>query len=391
MFRSGFDQSCPGLKLPCVPHLGHFNDGLDYKLARTLAAVRFTKDPHEKIPSEGFDLLMRRDNVMDIEVYLALYDMQDLRDWLYTAGQPYIINVLFHAWLFNQLPYRGEADGSVEVAIFESNGVFPVADSPEGVTKGLRKFGQRVWVKDKVYMCMAPDSIKCRIDRHRLVCTFWSLCIPAGEERAIVTKHMLVNETHTHISKEVGAACAELADASVANVLQHLQKLLTVVQNATHRLSRLMGRCEGAFEGVFLDGGRSTGGAGGGAASGTRGGAVPYQGATEPMEVWEEQLALLDRSINDGHTAAQRPAPLLSEMIRRRVYEDLGRRRRGGKFPADDQETIDIGARAFLTPAGATGSERAQAVHRVLIECIHDLERLAENNAEMLAVEGVTV
>merc|ERR1712228_494663 len=102
----------------------------------------------------------------------------------------------------------------------------------------------------------------------------------------------------------------------------------------------------------------------------------------------EEQLALLDRSISDGHTARDRPAPLLSEMIRLRVYEDLGRKRRKGKFPSDDQETIDIGAKAFLTPSGASGNERAQAVHAVVIECIHDLERLAENSAEMLAVEG---
>merc|ERR1739844_619603 len=101
---------------------------------------------------------------------------------------------------------------------------------------GLRKFSQRVWVKDKVYMCMGPDSIRFRVDRHRLICSFWSLCIPIGEERAIATKHMLINETHTHISREVGVACAGLTDCSVADVLQHLQKLLSAVQNATHRL-----------------------------------------------------------------------------------------------------------------------------------------------------------
>ena len=26
------------------------------------------KEPHEKLPAEGFDLLMRRDKVMDLEV-----------------------------------------------------------------------------------------------------------------------------------------------------------------------------------------------------------------------------------------------------------------------------------------------------------------------------------
>lgn len=389
MFRSGLERTCPGLKLGCVPHIGHFNDGLDYKLARTLTAVQFMKDPHEKMPHDGFDLLMRRDNVMDVEVYLALYNMQDLRDWLYKEERPYIVNLLFHAWLFPQLAYRGEAAANVDAVIFECSGVFPVADKLEGLTKGFRKFEQQVWVKDKVYMCMGPDSLRCRVDRHRLVCSFWSMCIPEGEERAIVTKHILLNETRTHISREVGSACAELVDCSIANVLQYLQKLLTAVQAASHRLSRLMARCEGAFEGVFLDGG-------------TEPRLGPYQGSTEPMEVWEEQLALLDRTAKagmagkDGSSRTSTlvtvlgPAPLLSEMIRRRVYEDLGRKRRSGKFPPDDKDTIDLGAKAFITPSAVLGSERAQAIHRVLIECINDLERLAENSAEMLAVEGVT-
>jgi len=377
MFRPGLEQKCPALRLACVPHVGHFNDGLDCKLAHTMAAVRFMKDPHEKIPVEGFDLLMRRDNVMDIEVYLALYDMQDLRDWLYKTGRPYVVNLLFQAWAFPQLAYRGEAETTVEAAIFESSGIYAVADAPEGLTKGLRKFGQRIWVRDKIYMCMGPDSARCRVDRHRLVCTFWSLCVPVGEERAVVTKHVLLNETRTHISKEICTACSELSDASIANVLQHLQRLLQTVQSAAHRLSKLMARCEGAFEGIFLDGPGA--------------GQQRPQGTTEPFEVWEEQLALLDRSITDGHTAAERPSPLLSEMIRLRVYEELGRRRRKGKFPFDDQETIDLGAKAFVAPSGSTGGERAQAVHSALIECIHDLERFAESNAEMLAVEGVTL
>jgi len=374
MFRSGLEHQCAGLKLPCVPHIGRF-EGHECKLARTLAAVRFTREPHDKIPSEGFDLLMRRDNVMDIEVYLALYDMQDLRDHIYKTQQPYVVNLVFHAWLFPELSYRQSAETAVEAAIFDCNGVFTMSNEVEGLVKGLRRFDQKVWVKDKVYMCMGPDTIRCRVDRHRLICTFWSICIPVGQERAIATKHVLVNETHTHISREIGAACAEVGDGSVAAVLQHLQKLLTAVQNATNRLSRLMGRCESAFEGLDLNAG---------------GGGAPYQGATAPMEVWEEQLQLLDRSVNDGHALTGRPAPLLSEMIRRRVYEDLGRRKRKGKFPLDDQETIELGEQTFFANAAATGSERAQAVHRVLIECIHDLEQLAESNAEMLAVDGVT-
>lgn len=374
MFRSGLDKQCAGLKLACVPHIGRFEDGHDCKLARTLAAVKFTREPHGKIPSEGFDLLMRRDSVMDIEVYLALYDMQDLRDHLYKTQQPYIVNLVFHPWLFPELTYRQSAETAVEAAIFDTTGVFAVGNEAEGLAKGLRRFDQRIWVKDKIYMCMGPDTIRCRVDRHRLICSFWSVCIPVGQERAIATKHILVNETHTHISREIGAACAEVGDGSVAAILQHLQKLLTAVQNATNRLSRLMGRCEGAFEGLNLD----------------SSGSALYQGATAPMEVWEEQLQLLDRSVNDANAVAGRSAPLLSDMIRRRVYEDLGRRRRSGKFPLDDQETIELGEQAFLADSAATSSERAQAVHRVLIECIHDLERFAENNAEMLAVDGVT-
>lgn len=319
-------------------------------------------------------MLMRRDGVMDIEVYLAMYDMQDLRDWIYKSDRPYVVNMLYHAWLFPHLAYRGEATADIEVAIFENAGVYPVGDDPRGATKTFRTFQQHVWVKDKVYMCMGPDAVQLRVDRHKWMCTFWSICVPAGEERAIVTKHVLMNESHTHITREVVASCVDLGDASIAAVLQHLQKLLTSVQGATHRLSKLMGRCEGAFEGVFLDGQQS----------------VLHKGTSEPMQVWDEQLALLDRSVNDGHITANQPAPLLSEMIRRRVYEDMGRKRRPGKYPPDDQETVEIGARAFLTPATASGSERAQAVHRVLIECIHDLELLAESNAELLAVEGVT-
>lgn len=88
---------------------------------------------------------------------------------------------------------------------------------------------------------------------------------------------------------------------------------------------------------------------------------------------------------------ADRPAPLLSEMIRRRVWEDLGRRAMAGskqKRPPDDDAVLRLGATTFLQRT--TGSEKAQAVHRVLIECITDLEALAERNSEMLAVDGVT-
>ena len=40
---------------------------------------------------------------------------------------------------------------------------------------------------------------------------------------------------------------------------------------------------------------------------------------------------MLDRSVNDQHSKAQRPAPLLSEMLRRKVYEELGRQKKGNR------------------------------------------------------------
>lgn len=361
------------MKLACVPHIGEFNGGQEYKLAQTIAAVRFMREPHDKVPPDGFELIMRRDHVEDVETCVAIHDMQNLRDWLYAKGRPYVVNLLFHSWLFQDLAYRGEDSAKVEVAIFCSEGVFPIGEAG-GAAKVLKKFDQNVWVKDKVYMCMGPDAIKVRVDRHRLVCTFWSLCIPENGERAIVTKHVLLNETQTHICREVQAACLQLQEVNVPSILQHLQKLLSAVQAATTRLSRLMARCESAFEGVALDDDTQK----------TR----FLEGATDPFQVWEEQLGLLDRSVSEGHNKAQRPAPLLSDMLRRKVYEELGRRERG-KCPVDDQEAIDLGEHAFLTSAST--QERAQAIHRVLIGCIHDLESLAEGNAEMLSVEGVTV
>lgn len=56
---------------------------------------------------------------------------------------------------------------------------------------------------------------------------------------------------------------------------------------------------------------------------------VPASVGFPPTARLEEQLALLDRSVNDG-SRPEEGAPLLSEMIRRRVYEDMGRRLVGG-------------------------------------------------------------
>merc|ERR1712136_121408 len=57
------------------------------------------------------------------------------------------------------------------------------------------------------------------------------------------------------------------------------------------------------------------------------------------------------------------------------------------EFIALSYRWISAGEQYFL--AGASGREPAQAIHRRLIECIHDLASPAESNAEMLNVEGV--
>merc|ERR1712135_84239 len=57
------------------------------------------------------------------------------------------------------------------------------------------------------------------------------------------------------------------------------------------------------------------------------------------------------------------------------------------EFIALSYRWISAGEQYFL--AGASGREPAQAVHRRLIECIHDLASPAESNAEKLNVEGV--
>jgi hypothetical protein len=95
---------------------------------------------------------MRRDNVMDIEVYLALYDMQDLRDHVYKNGQPYVINIIFHAWLFPELSYRQSAEVGVEAAIFESSGVFPVANEPEDSSKACGGLTRRSGLRTR-FIC----------------------------------------------------------------------------------------------------------------------------------------------------------------------------------------------------------------------------------------------
>lgn len=111
----------------------------------------------------------------------------------------------------------------MEVTLFGTTGVFPC---PQGLMKGFRSFPQSVWVKDKVYMCMGPDVAHFRVDRSRLGKAPWAYVerlgrfAPSGpsacqrgrcyrlhfaplraQERAIATKHVLLNDTQTHVRR----------------------------------------------------------------------------------------------------------------------------------------------------------------------------------------------
>lgn len=410
MFKSGLDKVCSGLKLPCVPQLGDYDGGGDYKLAETLAAVKFLKEPHRLVPDIGFDMLMRRDGVEDVEVVLAVYDLQNLRDRLWSQRREFEVNVLFHAWLFPDLLFRGEENLMVEAGIFQNDGVFPIEDRKEGMLRTrLRKFEQKVWVKDKVYMCMGPDTVRIRIDPHRPVCWFWSVCIPEGRDTALVTKHVLLCETRTHITKEIRGAMTVLQEgAAVTQILKHLEKLLTSVQAASQRLARLMAKCESAYEGVPLDEGYLP-------MHGSLG--DPNTQVFDPRKVWEGQLAGLDgTAVLPGGTADQvEGGPRLAEMIRRRVFLDLYRAlqqkengatntannnagnkkkksevvRPSGRTRDEEDQMVASGALLFEDPK-TSDVEKAKSIHRILLGLVHDFEYLAESNAEILAVEGVT-
>ena len=85
-------------------------------------------------------------------------------------------------------------------------------------SKSLRRLEQFIWVKEKVYVCLG----RCIAPANRSA-SLWSvrsgsLCVLDGEERAFVTKHVLVNGTYGHISKEMGLACDELGACAVTKL-----------------------------------------------------------------------------------------------------------------------------------------------------------------------------
>merc|ERR1719350_1567222 len=99
----------------------------------------------------GFELLMRRDHVLELELHMVTYDAQTIRDWTCKFDKPYVLNVLYHAWLFADLQYKGEASEDIEVAMFKPSGIFPV-QSGTGLATNLRRLNQTVFVKDQVFM-----------------------------------------------------------------------------------------------------------------------------------------------------------------------------------------------------------------------------------------------
>merc|ERR1712224_958801 len=145
---------------------------------------------------------------------------------------------------------------------------------------------------------------------------------------ALVTKHIVLNETVSMATADLRGAFAALTPVSTESILAHLRELLLAVQKGTNQLSKVMARCEAAFEGVPLDrlskGGRA------------------FQGPTEPHEVWEEQLQLLSRNVT---SPGQRGAPVLADMARYRVHQVLGRMVGGRSL--SDEEAVELGGRQW--------------------------------------------
>merc|ERR1719253_482583 len=100
-----------------------------------------------------------------------------------------------------------------------------------------------------------------------------------------------------------------------------------------------MARCESAFEGVLLD-------------RFTKGGR-PFMGSTEPHEIWEEEMQLLSRSVDQ----ARHGAPVLAEMARRRVCQVLGRILLGASL--SDDEAVEEGMRRWALDASMTDKAKA--------------------------------
>lgn len=374
LFKDALKQTSPGLKLPCVPHLGAYIGG-DYKLASILHGVEFLKDPHKQLPDEAFQALMKRD-VDEVEAMVVTYDCQVLRDFVVGSSQPYRLNVLWQPYLFPELKYREERNVEVECCVLGMHGASLCKEDASGscLASTWRTHSQSVFVKDRIYMICGPDACGIRLNPVLPVCWFWTVVVPPEGHRekgscfALVTKHIVLNETVSMGTAGLRNAMAVLSPVNTESILAHLGELLTAVQKATGQLSKVMGRCESAFEGVPLD-------------RVSKGGRILDPLGVEPAppeEVWEEQLALLSRSVTEP---AAHGAPVLAEMTRRRVYQVLGRML-GGKS-LDDDEAVEEGAR--LWKQGAAMADKAKAIHRGMLGFVSDLECLAERQGEMLS------
>lgn len=370
MFKDALRQASPGLKLPTVPQLGAYNGG-DYKLATVLSGVEFIKEPHQLLPADAFETLMRRE-VDEVEVMVVVYDAQSVRDFLVGAGQPYRMNVLWQPYLFPDIKYREERRVDVECCVLGMHGASVCRDlsADQGLHTSLRQHIQAVGVKDRIYMTLGPDACTLALNPLLPVCWFWTCALPPEGHRekdsrlALVTKHIVLNETVSMVMADLRQAMAVLSPVSTESILAHLRELLLAVQKATNQISKVMARCESAFEGVPLD-------------RLTKGGTT-LMGPTEPHEVWEEQLQLLSRNVGNP---GQRGAPVLAEMARLRVHQVLGRMLGGRTL--SDEEAIEEGGRQWALSTSLT--DKAKAIHKGMLGFVSDLEALAERQGEMLS------
>jgi hypothetical protein len=374
MFRDALRKVVPGLKLPCVPQIGAYNDG-DYKLATVLCAIEFIKEPHRLVPESAFETLMKRD-IDEVEAMVVVYDAQAVRDFLVGSRQPYKVNVLWQPYLFPTIKYREERQVDVECCVLGMHGASICKDQDaagQPLGADLRTHTQTVGVKDRIYMTLGPDSCALNVDPLLPVCWFWTCVVPPeghrekGSRFALVTKHIILNETISMATADLRQAFAVLTPVSTETILAHLRELLLAVQKATKQISNVMARCESAFEGVPLD-------------RISKGGRV-FQGPREPHEVWEEQLQLLSRNVTEP---GLRGAPVLAQMARLRVHQVLGRMLGGRSL--SDEEAVEEGGRQWAL--GASMTDKAKAIHTGLLGFVSDLEKLSERQGEMLSAGG---
>lgn len=327
---------------------------LVHELAPVVAVYELLKNPHEKCPELAFDLLMRtKTKVEQLEAHVVVYDLQPVRDAAHAAGRPLELDVLFHPWLFPQLEYRQQDQVDIEACVLECQGVAPSLDRTVAAAHARHQAcTAKVTVRDQVFMAMDAGRCRIRVDPLEPLAQFWSVCAPANSDIALVTKHVLLCETVTSITRSLKQAYDVLQPVTAQAVLKHLEAVLVASEEAQRRLSRLMARCASAFEGVVLD------------LDGKR-----YDGPTEPHECWDEQLRVLCRTVD-----VRAHGPLLSDMIRGKVMQEVAKELK--------QELTEDGWTS--APAWA----KARAIHKVLTELIHRVEQLAEQQAELLAARA---